>query len=162
MIQGNQKFASNNANSTKVSAIISKRPTTAPVNKIREVEVLRSGNMDEGEAHEYVNAFKVDEPGYYHVSTQVGLRLTGTQSVGLDYMQLGVCDDKMANTTEHFVSRIMSSEVEPDHVICDTLCAVMKLEGGGKLYTAWCNIGSDNNTKFEIVKEFSHLRLYKL
>jgi hypothetical protein len=161
MIQPNQKFASNNGNGVKVSAIISKRPPSAPVNKIRDIDVLRSGNMEEGVAHEYVNAFKVDETGYYHISTQVALRLTGSQSVGLDYMQLGVCDDKLANTTEHFVSRIMSSEVEPNHVICDNMTCVMKLEGG-KLYTAWCNIGSDNNSSFEIVKEFTHLRLYKL
>ena len=161
MIQPNQKFASNNGSGVKVSAIISKRQASAPVNKIRDIDVLKSNAMEEGVAHQYVNPFHVDESGYYHISTQVGIRLTGSRSVGLDYMQIGVCDEHLADTTSHFVSRITSSEVDAGHVICDTLCAVMKLEAGKK-YTGWCNIGSDDNEKFELVKDFTHLRLYKL
>ena len=69
--------------------------------------------------------------------------------------------NKLQKNTDHFVSRILSAEIEPGHVICDTLTCVMQLEKD-KEYTAWVNIGSDNNAKFQIVKEYSHLRLYKL
>ncbi len=157
----NNKIVSNGySTSHKVTAIISKRPATT-VNKIKDIVINPSSMMVEGVANVYVEKFRPEEGGYYHVSTQCGIKLTGTTSVGIDYMQMGICDAKLENNSEHFISRILSAEVEPGHVLCDTITAVMKLDAGVE-YVAWVNLGSDDNSKFLLEKQYTHLRLYKL
>lgn len=141
---------------TKMTAILTRRD--AHVNKIVE-QAICDVSLGDGVGH-YCH-IKVEEDGYYNVTTQICIRNNSTKPVVCDFFQMGICSRGFDDYQKCFNSQIVSRPIESQYVISDNLCSIMYLKKDTE-YVAWVNFASENNRAFELCTEFTQLRLYKL
>lgn len=152
------KFSHNNAPSKMPPSVIIK--TSAPkkeMTKIQVKDLVETAPLGD----EIFNfcSFRVEESGYYSLSSQLCLRNSTAKKVDVSFFQFGVCSG--TNYESDFVSRMVGSKVAPDYLICEKMNSVLHLEKDID-YTAWLNFSSNSNASFQFDKSLSHLRLYLL
>ena len=149
----------NKSNTGKMTAIIN-RKHQQPKNKILNQPMCENQNLTNDGIMTYCD-FAIDEEAYYHVSTQLCIKNNSKKNVAIDYIQFGICRADFSDYEQNFNSVIVSGVANNEYVISQNLTSIVKIEDDTK-YICWCNFGSQNNASFQYLKEFSHLRLYKL
>lgn len=149
-----KKFAETSA----PSAIMLKKKTPQ-TNKIVTIDLKDSQKLLDGVLN-YCE-FSVCDSGYYHINTQLCVKNYSKKIVNVDYLQHGLACLQFDDYEQNFNSIVLSSLAEPEYVISNNLSTIIHLQED-KPYICWLNFCSDDNTKFEYIKDFSHLRLYKL
>lgn len=148
---------SHNAPSKMPSSVIIKTTAHKHETKIQVKDLAETAPLTD----EIFNfcSFRVEESGYFSLSSQLCLRNATAKKVDVSFFQFGVCSG--TNYESDFVSRIVSSKVAPDYLICEKINSVLHLEKDVD-YIAWLNFSSSSNASFQFDKSLSHLRLYLL
>ena len=154
--QSKKRFESNDGQNLSV---ILRRPQKVHTNLILNKQMVESFRMQENVLT--CCEFKVDETGYYHVSSQITIKNVSAVQVLLDYFQMGICLKDMSNYLDNMKSMILNSNCHKEYVIADTLCAIVHLDKE-ETYNLWVNFGCENANNFEFQSNYSNLRIYKL
>jgi hypothetical protein len=162
MIGQKPKFDVQN-NNNQLSVILKRNSASKPhVNLIINKEMQRSQSIQDSII---TNAcvFKVQESGYYHISSQICLINNSTNLIKTDFLQFGIVAQENMQTEckNNMKSIINATIVQPEYFISDSLTSVMLLEKDVD-YSLWLNVGSESNDKLYYESLNSHCRLYKL
>lgn len=153
------RFDQNPSHPTNELAVILKRAPTKKVNLILSKQLKPSFRLQENVMT--CCEFNVEETGYYHVSSQVTIKNDSKETVHVEYLQFGICNENMENYKENLKSMIMNSNCASEYVMVDNMTAIVNLEKDIK-YVLWVNFGCDKSESFVFDSECSNLRLYKL
>jgi hypothetical protein len=161
-----EKFSGSSTPSERVlkrNALFSKpKPVIVPFkNKIVEVSLEMDTELVEGCYVDYC-FFEVEEDGYYHLSTQLGIRNESIRDITVNYLMFGIAENSdVANMNDNMISQIINTPCSEGYVISNNLTTINQLAKGVQ-YKCWLILSADNAGAFNYIKDLSHMRLYKL
>jgi len=160
--QTSSKFPEKKPEAQQMSLILKRVANKKPhVNLIVNKEMESSQTLQDSIVTD-ICLFKVEENGYYHISSQICVVNNDTKrDAQCNYIQFGVVEKSKLEEKcrDHMKCNICNSTLEPQFFIIDNLSCIMRLERDVE-YTLFLNVGTASSLFYE--SENSHLNLYKL